>query len=105
MLPKKMQGDSRRRRRQTRKKLVVSKSVLKARACKGLADANVTFCGKGAVTEHEKSRKFNLRDENRGVHRDVAYPGGFEPLAFGVGVQRSIQLSYGYICFLFAHRL
>jgi hypothetical protein len=29
-----------------RKKVVVNKSALKARACKRLADANVPFCGK-----------------------------------------------------------
>lgn len=36
---------------------------------------------------------------------DVAYPGGFEPLTFGVGVQRSIQLSYGYNMHILAHFL
>ena len=39
------------RRAGNRKKLVVSESALKARACKGLADANVTFCGRGDATE------------------------------------------------------
>lgn len=31
----------------------------------------------------------------------LVYPGGFEPLASGVGVLRSIQLSYEYIHYLY----
>jgi len=39
-----------------RKKSVVSKPALKARVYKGLAGANVTFCGEGGATERcEKS--------------------------------------------------
>jgi hypothetical protein len=36
----------------------------------------------------------------------MVYPGGFEPLASGVGVLRSIQLSYEYLflyCLLIIH--
>ena len=31
------------------------------------------------------------------MQRDLAYPKGFEPSAYRVGVCHSIQLSYGYI--------
>ncbi len=47
-----------------RKKLVVSKSALKARACKRLADANMPFCGKGGATE--RCEKSPIRKENGG---------------------------------------
>ena len=67
-----------------RKKLVVSKSALKARVYKGLADANEAFCGKGAMTERVSlsGGKSNAPPENERsvVYCDVVELRGFEPL-------------------------
>ena len=67
-------------RRRTRKRLVVSQRRYEG-ACNRIADANVTFCDKGAAADKVKPCFWYKNTASKKARRDVVVtPTGFEPM-------------------------